>query len=226
MEDLECSSNIDVDLWYSSTLDLGLKLSDELAALSYSFKNNHGTKPLFTPRIATFPCQECSELFKQENCMSDGLYCPYTPKFFDEYKLRNSEFEFSGRDILLQALREKCLHDLIADKYHDEGTVYWTFFKYLDECFVENGPKVTSLSECFDWSTVIIDGNEEVGAVNKCVDGSFEEAGDFDTNNYILEADARWANNLGLKYHPAIWVGGMAYSGDLSGQDLALAICE
>lgn len=86
-DDLECTTSIDVDLWYSSTLDLGLKLSDELAALSYSFKNNHGTKPLFTPRIATFPCQNCSDSFKEENCMSDGLYCPYTPKFFDEYKL-------------------------------------------------------------------------------------------------------------------------------------------
>lgn len=54
------SGSIDVDLWYSSTLDLGLKLSDELSALSYSFKNNHGSKPLFTPRIATFECHDCS----------------------------------------------------------------------------------------------------------------------------------------------------------------------
>lgn len=224
-DDLQFSGSIDVDLWYSSTLDLGLKLSDELSALSYSFKNNHGTKPLFTPRIATFECRNCSETFLQENCMSDGLYCPYTPKFFDEYKLQNSEFQFSGREILLQALREKCLHDLISDKYDDEGTVYWTFFKYLDECFVENGPKVKSLSECFDWSTVVIDGNEEVKAINKCVANSFEVSGDYDTDNYILAADKAWAISLSLQYHPSITINGVAHSGDISGQDLAFAIC-
>ena len=30
-------NTVEVDLWYSSSLDLGLKLSDRLAALSYSF---------------------------------------------------------------------------------------------------------------------------------------------------------------------------------------------
>lgn len=34
----EKSQSVEVDLWYSSSLDLGLKLSDELAALSKSFK--------------------------------------------------------------------------------------------------------------------------------------------------------------------------------------------
>ena len=92
------SAQVDVDLWYSSTLDLGLKLSDELAALSYSFKNDH-SKPLFTPRIATFACPDCAAEFKKENCLSDGLYCPYTPKFFTEYKL--DEFEYTGREILI-----------------------------------------------------------------------------------------------------------------------------
>lgn len=92
---------VDVDLWYSSTLDLGLKLSDELAALSYSYHNDHQNKPLFTPRIATFSCLDCAQDFKTENCYSDGRFCSYTPKFFDEYKLRNPDFHFSGRDILL-----------------------------------------------------------------------------------------------------------------------------
>lgn len=31
------TNNVEVDLWYSTSLDLGLKLSDELAALSFSF---------------------------------------------------------------------------------------------------------------------------------------------------------------------------------------------
>lgn len=94
---LSPKNQVEVDLWYSSSLDLGLKLSDELAALSYSFMNDHSKKPLFTPRIATFSCQTCPDDFKTENCLSNGTYCAYTPKFFDEYKLKNSAFEMTGR---------------------------------------------------------------------------------------------------------------------------------
>jgi hypothetical protein len=42
--------------------------------------------------------------------MSDGMYCAYTPKFFDEYTYKNPDFYLPGRQILMQALREKCLH--------------------------------------------------------------------------------------------------------------------
>jgi hypothetical protein len=28
---------------------------------------------------------------------------------------------------------------VITDKYDSEGVLFWTFFKYLDDCFVEGG---------------------------------------------------------------------------------------
>jgi len=91
--------------------------------------------------------------------MSDGMYCAYTPKFFDEYTYKNPDFYLPGRQILMQALREKCLHQLISNKYNDEGVLFWTFFKYLDNCFIEkSNKKVNSLEDCFDWSTVKING--------------------------------------------------------------------
>ena len=49
-------NTVEVDLWYSSSLDLGLKLANEFAALSYSFTADHAKKPLFSPRIATYEC--------------------------------------------------------------------------------------------------------------------------------------------------------------------------
>ena len=218
-------NNVEVDLWYSSSLDLGLKLSDELAALSYSFKADHTSKPLFTPRIATFSCTECSKDFMENQCLSSGEYCAYTPKFYDKYKQHNSEFELSGREILIQALREKCLHDLVADKYQDEGVLFWTFFKYLDDCFVEHGPKVNSLEECFDWSTVMINGNEEVTTINNCVESSFATNGNYKTGNSILKQDKVWAKEVGLQFHPSIVVNNQTYQGDISGEKLAWAIC-
>ena len=71
----------------------------------------------------------------------------------------------TGREVLVQALREKCLHKLMSEKYKDEGDLYWTFFSYLGKCFgtdeqdymvlsPQDTPK--SLDECYDWSTVKI----------------------------------------------------------------------
>ena len=126
---------------------------------------------------------------------------------------------------MIQALREKCLHDLVTSKYKDEGVLFWTFFSYLDECFVENGPKVNSLDECFDWSTVKINGNEEVKNVNQCVDSSFVNFANYTSENSILSADKNWSDGLGLKFHPSIVVNNVTYQGDISGNQLAFAIC-
>jgi hypothetical protein len=53
---------------------------------------------------------------------------------------------------------------LIAQKYSDEGVLFWTFFRYLDECFVEDSRnQAKSLEDCYDWTTVVINGKEEVG---------------------------------------------------------------
>ena len=63
-------NTVEVDLWYSTSLDLGLNLSTELAAMSLSFTADHQQKPLFTPRIATYSCTNCSDDFKMKHCLS------------------------------------------------------------------------------------------------------------------------------------------------------------
>ena len=109
----------------------------------------------------------------------------------------------------MQALREKCLHDLVSTKYKDEGMLFWTFFQYLDTCFVENGDTVTSLDDCFDWSTVLINGNEEVDQINFCVDFSF--LSDHESDNDLLRKDKLWADSLGLKFHPSVVISNQTY---------------
>ena len=154
-------NSVEVDLWYSTSLDLGTNLATELAAMSLSFNADHKAKPLFTPRIATFDCLTCSQEFKDENCMSQGTYCGFQPSFFKEYELDKKGVTITGRDVLTQALREKCLHKIMSSKYKDEGDLFFTFFSYLRKCFEKEGsfgssgaPK--SLDACFDWSTVLI----------------------------------------------------------------------
>ena len=132
----------------------------------------------------------------------------------------------TGRDLLTQSLREKCLHDLISQKYSDEGVLFWTFFKYLDTCFIEDKKKqAQSLNDCYDWSTVKINGYEEIDNINKCVKNSFEDPGNQDSYNKILADDSRWAALNNLKFHPSITINNKTYDGNVKGMDLAVAIC-
>ncbi len=82
----------------------------------------------------------------------------------------------------------------MSNKYGDEGTLFWTFFAYLDNCFIEGQAKFKTLNECFDWSTVIIDGVEEVESINSCFNNSFEVSSDLDSDNNILKADKVWSD--------------------------------
>lgn len=64
MEVSNVLNKVEVDFWYASSLDLGINLSQELSALAYSFGNDHNKKPLFTPRIASYACEQCPEEIK------------------------------------------------------------------------------------------------------------------------------------------------------------------
>ena len=106
---------------------------------------------------------------------------------------------------------------MISEKYHNEGVIFWTFFKYLDVCFVENGLKAKSLDDCYDWTTVKINGNEEVGNLNRCLGESFLVPNEYETENKILASDKAWSTELNLHYHPSIVINNSTYNGDIKG---------
>lgn len=97
-------------------------------------------------------------------------------------------------------------------------------FKYLEKCFVDDGLAAKSLEDCYDWTTVKIDGKEEVDNLNKCVNTSFER--DVESDNKILRADREWSNSIGLNLHPSIVINNQTYYGDVKGKNLAHAICR
>jgi len=197
--------------------------------MSISYTVDHAEKPLFTPRIATYPCINCDEDFKKENCMSDGVYCAFTPNFYKEYELEKKGVSMKGKEVLLQAIREKCLHKLMSTKYTDEGSMFFTFFTYISKCFANDMPFIgakgpNSFDSCYDWSTVLISGNEEIDYLNKCVDESFAVTNDFETDNAILREDRKWATDNHIKLHPNVAINNITFTNS-TGEDLALAIC-
>jgi len=97
------NNTVEVDFWYATSLDLGLKLSNEFGALAKSFSTDHNKKTLFTPRIATYACTHCSKELKDRNCLGDGRYCSFEPRFLDTFNKgrNNTDLALTGRDILL-----------------------------------------------------------------------------------------------------------------------------
>jgi len=76
---------------------------------------------------------------------------------------------------------------------------------------------VTNLASCYDWSTVIIEGNEEVGYLNDCVDSSFMLRNNLESENKILSDDYQWALEHNLNYHPSVAINNITYTGDITG---------
>lgn len=95
---------------------------DTFARLAYDTAST-AHESLITLRIHTFACPSCPDFIKEEACLSDGLYCAYSPKrndFWVEQKdsediapTSNTLYYFTGRELLLSSLQEKCLHTLI-----------------------------------------------------------------------------------------------------------------
>ena len=242
LDNTNSGNTVEVDLWYATSLDLGTVLADELAAMSIDFGASHGNKPLFTPRIATYPCLTCDEEFKSKHCVSNGEYCGYTPSFYQRYNLDapDSHFEITGREVIIQSLREKCLNRIMVDKYQDQGDMFWTYYGYDYDCFINpDRQRATSFDDCYDWSTVMINTKEHVQDLNDCVDKSFTRQkrqdrtrpdqilADMDSDNTILRQDRLWADQNFVFLHPAITINNITYAGDqLDGKQLESAICE
>jgi hypothetical protein len=66
-------NRVEYELWYASMLDLPKVMLAQLGEYQKPF----GKDALFTPRILTFSCLNCPAYIRQNDCISDGLYCPY-----------------------------------------------------------------------------------------------------------------------------------------------------
>jgi len=99
---------------------------------------------------------------------------------------------------------------------------------YLRKCFANPaqsfGSHPKSLNDCFDWSTVRIQGNEEVDYVNECVGDFSQTTNDLETDHPLLKEDREWALTNRVHLHPSVTVNNMTYTNS-TGHDLAMSIC-
>ena len=61
--------------------------------------------------------------------------------------------------------------------------------------------------------------------MQQCVDDSWADASDLESQNTIFEADVRWAQEHHLEFHPSITINDFTYRGDIEFADIREAIC-
>lgn len=112
------SKQVEIGLWYGSTLDLDPKLLQEL----YDYTHMLEDYVVFTPHIMTLQCPTCVYEVKNKECLSDGLYCLIPPK--DSIGML---YNVTDEGVLWETLYGRCLHESIKEQKMD----LLPFFNYL-----------------------------------------------------------------------------------------------
>jgi hypothetical protein len=109
---------LEIELWYSSNNNPALNFIKEFEKYAHDLAGHIN----FTPRFVTWSCPECTIEFKQSECLVNGKYCAPNHAFslFTQEK---------GRDILVEDLRQMCLHSLLSDQNNEK--VWWDYMRYV-----------------------------------------------------------------------------------------------
>ena len=150
--------------------------------------------------------------------------------FVDASVTKNVVAKFSGRELLRASLLEKCYHIEIKALIEAGGDDTLDLEKIFIAETVQRMKLCEELTavdgvykrEClFEVSQAPATLHHKIQA---CFDNSFEEPANAESNNRILEADARWVLDHHLDYHPAITVNDFTYRGDIDFSRIVLII--
>ena len=147
------SNDIEVGLFYSSSLDLDSESMAAFAKLAFKSAQDR-EKPLLNLRIHSFGCPTCPVGVRQHSCLSDGKYCAFFPKVGDflqtqlmpedfavetEHDIHGGDIvtDFSGRELMLSSLREKCSHLEVKRLINESARPLAKDDLYLEELLFE-----------------------------------------------------------------------------------------
>jgi hypothetical protein len=103
---------VEYEFWFSSSNDRGLDFIRDFR----TYHEKLGKKLLLVPRYFSWACINCDDSITETDCFCDGLYCA-----MDENNLR-----VSGRDIIHENLRQKCIYDSTMTKNKNDS-LWWDY---------------------------------------------------------------------------------------------------
>ncbi|CDW89350.1 UNKNOWN [Stylonychia lemnae] len=211
---------VEYELFYSSIIDLDNRLLEDLARYQAAFGDN----VVFTPRIRSYSCIPCSSITRQQDCLSDGGYCPLRSNNLVELTLD----DIPRRLIMEESLREKCLlTSLIKNSDLSRGTQRW--FEYMlafqSSCLSNQNFN----AEC-SYEQMQQIGLRDIQEIVNCYNSSFIINKTLTYNefehNAILDEDYERAEMFSVKINPSIVINNMTYRGDFEAYDIFMAICS
>lgn len=123
-------NSIDLGVFWGSSLDMSQYTMEAFSQLVDAHQQNNTTDTLFSFHVHTFACPTCPKEIKQQDCVSNGAYCTFFPKMGDmsqeeldpeDYIIQEKksarqklQIDFTGRDLLISSLFEKCAHSIIT----------------------------------------------------------------------------------------------------------------
>lgn len=196
-------NRVEYELWYSSVDDRARDFLSYFKQYAVMF----GRHAKFTPHFVTWPCPNCDEEFKKEECVSDGLYC--TAPYIYEKRIKAN-----GRAIILEDLREKCVFKNYRKHNH---LLWWAYMEHVhNQCY-------NSISHlCSKKAHKEL--NLDFGVTENCVNNAFQDK-DFEKDSEELRLEAKGWAEVGSPYTPTLVINGVVYRGDLNPEDVKEAIC-
>lgn len=196
-------NRVEYEFWYTSSSEQALDFIKNFDEYHHKFKED----VYFTPRFVAWNCSNCHDEIKEKHCFSGGQYCAF---HFDN-------LNHTGREILYENLREKCLHDILQNS-KDEGK-WWDYMHWV-HTHCRN-----DISE--DCSKRGMDKLElSYNDVNRCVLNSFEGDNHTEADNLILAKEAMYWRSSGPHFFPAVIINNVTYRGFLNPEHVFEAICN
>jgi hypothetical protein len=108
LEMVHPDNRVEYEFWYSTILDLDF---DKLADIA-TFQKVLNKNALFTPRVLTYSCPMCAKEVREENCIGDGMYCPYFPANPVPTQLKG----IKGKQLIQESLRQRCVYEVLSSE--------------------------------------------------------------------------------------------------------------
>lgn len=158
---------------------------------------------IFEPHIVTFSSK--SNEYIANNCVSRGKYCAFDP---------DNEGPITGKDVLLEALRQKCIYKAGTEHYFYYMKLFYSFCisEFTEECSEK----------------LIRKSGINLKDIKYCVNNSFHNIDNklTDNENEIFAEEKEKVKKLGITHFPNIYINNVLYHGTLALYDLQMSMCS
>jgi hypothetical protein len=191
------SASVPYNLWYTGVQDFKgefdlREIEDVYIQLSANFdRDADASHAEFTPRTYTWKCLEgyCNENVKKLSCISNGEYCLNLPTIPGVTLDLSPDQRMALKDkFFLEMIRSRCLSEQLPDRFLAKWFTYMQLFK--ENCY--EASLATFKKYTKECSHGILESLDiPVDDIEKCVEESFEMAGDLNSKNKLLEIDRK-----------------------------------